>query len=183
MTCIIAKIHDKKVHMIADRMGSDGFLKENYPLVKKIFKNGDFIIGCTTSFRMIQILQHTWEAPKKSLDISDDKYIYKIITESIMAAFKAADFGHKKDAHYQGGNFLMGWKGRLFEVQDDMSILEYQNFSSVGCGEYHAYAAMETLNLTGMLQDEPEKFLATALKVAAHCTTGVSEDYDYIAEL
>lgn len=182
MTCIIAKIHGGKVHMMADRMGSNGFTKESYPLIKKVFKNGDFLLGCTTSFRMIQLLHYSWEPPKMSLDLSDDTYIFKNVVNSIMKCFKDNEFGHKKDVEFEAGNFLLGWKGRLFEVQPNMSLLESGDFASVGSGSYHAVASMSTLSQLGQLANDVEGCMALALRVAARRTTSVSEEYDYLVE-
>ena len=35
--------------------------------MKKVFKNGDFVIGCTSSFRMIQLLRFSFK-PRKVYD-------------------------------------------------------------------------------------------------------------------
>lgn len=180
MTCILAKIHDGKVHMIGDKMGSNGFNHQVYGKISKVFKNGDFVIGYTTSFRMGQLLQYYWTPPTKSADDTDDVYIFNRVATSIMKCFKDNDFGHKDGLKWEGGNFILGWNGRLFEVQGEMSLLEYEEFTSVGCGEYHAVAAMETLKQTKQFEKNPEKFLATALSVAANCVVGVSHEYDYV---
>lgn len=182
MTCIVAKIYNGKVHMAADILGSNGFTKKEYPLIKKLFKNGDFIIGGTTSFRMLQLLQHYWVPPKKSLDDSDDKYIFKIVTDSLIKLFKDNDFGRKNNVDYEAGNFLVGWKGRLFEMQPDTSLLEHQDFAAVGCGVHHATAAMKTMDILGQLHEAPESYLSLAIRVAHEHTTGVSLAYDYLSE-
>lgn len=168
--------------MAADILGSDGFTKKEYPLIKKLFKNGDFIIGGTTSFRMLQLLQYSWAPPKKSLDDSDAKYIFKVVTDSLIKLFKDNDFGRKHNIDYEAGNFLIGWKGRLFEMQPDTSLLEHQGFAAVGCGVHHATAAMKTMDILNNLQDNPEAYLSTAIRVAHEHTTGVSLTYDYLTE-
>lgn len=181
MTCIIAKVHEGKVHMIGDREGSNGFIKHQYDLTPKVFKNGEFIIGYTTSFRMGQILQYSWTPPTKSLDDSDDKYIYKVVVDSIKKCFDDNSYGHKPKDEFIGGNFLLGWKGRLFEVQENLSVMEFAGFASVGCGCYHALASMKTLEVIGY-KLEVEEQLATALLVAADSVSGVSKEYTYICE-
>lgn len=182
MTCIIATINNGKVHMLGDRLGSNGFTKEIYLKNDKVFKVEDFIIGYTTSFRMGQILQYSWQPPKHSKDDSDDEYFYKHVISSLKKTFAANDFGHKDKTEFNGGNFLIGWKGRIFEIQDNLSALEYSNHASVGSGCYHAVAAMQAMKNFNILADDPESLMKNALHIAADCTTGVSKEYNYISE-
>ena len=182
MTCILATISKGKVHMIGDMCGSNGFTHKNYTKNVKVFKNGDFLVGYTTCYRMGQILEYSWETPTKSLDYSDDVYLYKHVVNSLKTAFDTNSFGHKKGKSFSGGNFLLGWKGRILEVQDNLSILEHEYFASVGCGEYFANASMATQMELGVNEDNPELFLSTALKVTSGLVTGVSSAYSYIQE-
>ena len=183
MTCILATIHNNKVHMIGDMCGSNGFTHKNYTKNVKVFTNKDFLVGYTTCYRMGQILQYSWEPPVKSLDYSDDVYIYKHIVNSLKAVFEANGFGCKNGISFSGGNFLLGWKGRIFEMQDNISILEHEQFASVGCGEYFAEASMATQTELDINLDDPEKFLSTALRVTSGLVTGVSSEYNYIEEV
>ena len=183
MTCIVAKIHEGKVHMIGDCMGSDGFQKHIFSKTPKVFGVGDFIIGYTTSFRMGQILQYSWEPPQRlQSDDNDDLYIYKHVVNSIKKCFEDNAYGFKDKSEFEAGNFLIGWHGRLFEMQNNMSLMEIDKFASVGCGCYHALAAMKTLDWTEQFTDNPEEFLRVALLVASDSVTGVSEEYNYVYE-
>lgn len=183
MTCIIGMVQNNKVSMIGDKEGSDGFTKNIFSKTPKVFHVGDFILGYTTSFRMGQILQYSWTPPKKSLDDNDDYYIYKIVVDSIKKCFEDNGFGHKPKAELETGNFLIGWNGRLFEMQSNLSLMEHSEFASVGCGCYHATAAMKTMKLLGFMEDEyPEVIMQKALLVAANSVTGVSEEYDFVEE-
>lgn len=64
MTCITAMVKGDHVWMAGDLMGSNGFTKKIYP-DSKVFVNGEFIIGYTSSFRMGQLLQYNWEQPPR----------------------------------------------------------------------------------------------------------------------
>jgi hypothetical protein len=131
---------------------------------------------------MGQILEYSWEPPTKSLDYTDDVYLYKHVVTSLKEVFERNGFGHKEGITFSGGNFLLGWKGRILEVQDELSILEYEHFASVGCGVYFANASMSTQMELGVNEDNPELFLSTALKVTSGLVTGVSSTYSYIQE-
>ena len=63
MTCIVGCIHNGKVFLAGDQLGSNGYYKENHEKLTKVFKVGEFLIGYTTSFRMGQILQYSWTPP------------------------------------------------------------------------------------------------------------------------
>lgn len=183
MTCIIAKVHYGKVHMIGDCMGSDGFIKNIYTKTSKVFNVGDFIIGYTSSFRMGQILQYSWIPPVRVIgDEDDDRYLFKSVIDSIKQCFENNGFGSKDSDTFKAGNFLIGWHGRLFEMQANMSLMEVEDFASVGSGCYHAIAAMKTMQHLDVFQDDPLKFLETALTVASSSVEGVSEEYTYVYE-
>lgn len=181
MTCIIAITEKDKVHMVGDLCGSNGFQHKNYTKNVKIFKNGEFLIGHTDTYRLGQILQYSWCPPKKSADYDEDVYIYKHIVDSLKKTLDENSYGKKDGVCFIGGNFLIGYKGRIFEVQSDMSILEHEKFASVGCGEYMAESSLATLLHTGSKLN-PEKMLATALLITSSLVTGVSSEYTYLSE-
>ena len=132
MTCIIAYKNKKgNVVLAGDKMGSNGY---THSTIKepKVFKKGDFMLGYTTSFRMGQILHHLWNPPQRKVDQNHCNYIYTDVIPSFIKIFDDNKFG--KDASY--GFFIMIFEGRIYEVQENMSILERErNVVSVGCGE------------------------------------------------
>lgn len=182
MTCIIACKHKGKVHMLGDLMGSDGFTKQVHTKLTKVFNVGNFVLGYTTSFRMGQILQYNWTPPEQGKDTGDNSYIFRDVVKSLKNCFDENFYGHKDSKEFQSGEFLIGWKGRIFKMQNNLSLLEMEDFASVGCGEYHALAAMKTMQLHDLYKDEPEKFLKTALLIAEDCVSGVSAEYTYVVE-
>lgn len=65
MTCIVGMLNPKGGNVIiggdsAAVSGIDVQLEKQ----PKVFRNGDFIFGCTTSFRMIQLLKFQFEPPR-----------------------------------------------------------------------------------------------------------------------
>jgi hypothetical protein len=182
MTCIIACKHEGKIHMIGDIMGSDGFVKDKFNLLSKVFKCGDFLIGYTSSFRMGQILQYNWSAPEQGSGTDDDTYIFRDVVRSFKTCFDNNFYGQKDSTEFQAGEFLVGWKGRLFKMQNNLSLLELNEFGSAGCGEYHAIASMKTQQMFGINADDPLGFLESALSIAEDSVSGVSAEYTYIKE-
>lgn len=183
MTCIIATVFEGKVHMVGDCMGSNGFIKNVNTKTSKVFSVGDFIIGYTTSFRMGQILQYSWNPPTRLVnDTDDDIYLYKYVVDSIKKCFEDNGFGNKSKQEFEGGNFLIGWKGRLFEMQENMSLMEVEDFASVGAGCYHAIASMKTMRHFNHFENQPLQFLEVAMGIAADSVEGVSAEYTYVYE-
>jgi ATP-dependent protease HslVU (ClpYQ) peptidase subunit len=180
MTCIIAWIDKDKGAIVAgDRRGSDGWTGSKYK-APKVFKNNDFIMGYTTSFRMGQLLEHTWEPPKRMENETDQHYVYVTVVNSFRELFNKNGFGNKDNGEETGGNFIMAYKGKLYEVQPDYSIIEDENdILSVGCGENIAFGT-----LAAILQYEKDykKVLTKTYEIVSHYSEAVSKEFDYITE-
>lgn len=173
MTCISAVVKNGHVYMAGDLMGSNGFTKKVYPDTK-VFKNGDFLIGYTSSFRMGQILQYNWSQPPRLEGVTDREYLQIDVIESMRECFNNYGFGEFKDGEHQGGTFLIGYKGELYEMQSNFSILKNESFAAVGSGQYHAEAAL--LLLTQDPDFDPKDVLTASIYAASYFTTSVSED-------
>lgn len=181
MTCIIAykEPSSGKVWLGGDKLGSDGYTKI---IVKdpKVFQNGEFYFGYTTSFYMGQILKYHWTRPTRSMhQDSDNEYIYKDVMNSLKKVFKDNEFGKSKDVHEPDfGNFIMVYKDRIFEVQPNMSLLECEDFIAVGCGAQTAHGVMDAL--INNTNHEPEKLIVETMKSVSRFMCGVSAECDVI---
>lgn len=177
MTCIVALVSDGKVYMAGDKMASNGFTGQEYDK-SKVFINNGFIFGYTSSFRMGQLLEYQWKPPARSEGVSDDEYLYKDVVGSFIRLFQDNHFGHKCGTEAETGEFLFGWKGRLFRHQECHSLLEYKSFASVGSGSYHASAALSVLlNLAPEWNEE--RLLMEAITTASMFIPSVSGSYTY----
>lgn len=182
MTCIVGFVEKKRVYMAGDHMGSDGYSDLHYNN-QKVFINGDFIIGYCGSFRMGQILQYDWVQPKRPKTMNNDlQYIVKLVVPSIMKAFDCKGFlqtAHSSDEAGQklGGNFLLGYKGKLYHVQADFSVLEdTRGYDAVGCGLDFAKGALYWLSKDDSLS--PADKLRKALEATEEHSTPVRVDWD-----
>jgi hypothetical protein len=162
--------------MAGDKLGSNGHTK-TISQRPKIFKNEDFLIGYTTSFRMGQLLEFTWSPPEKRLSQTEDNYIYTTVIDSIKNTLTSDGFA-KED---KGGEFLFGYKGKLYHMQSDFAIFEIEDYTACGCGADMAKATIYTLDNVTLAEDlSVEGQLALAIESAASTMTGVSVDYDYL---
>ena len=161
MTCIVGVVSKGKIYMGGDSCGSSPYSWQTVGN-PKVFKVQDFIIGCTTSFRMIDLLAYNLNIRRSHPDDSDDKFMRTTFIEGVRDCLKHGGFA-KKDTPEKGGNFLVGYNGRLYEVQDDFSVLNSPEWGcSVGSGEDAARGSLYTTQN----DKDPKKRVLTALKAA-----------------
>lgn len=144
MTCIVGIVDKKKNNVV---MGADSAGVGNYNITirkdPKIFYNEDFLIGCTSSFRMIQLLRFSFKPPligKKDIY----EYMCTDFVDAVRECFKDGGFMQKqKMGDDSGGSFLVGYKDRLFQIEDDFQVAESLiGFDACGCGQEYALGAL-----------------------------------------
>lgn len=136
MTCIVGCINRRDGNVIigGDTAASNGEFIEGR-LDTKVFKRGDFIFGCTTSFRMIQILRFNLKIPE-----IDGKEIYEYMCtdfiESVRKCFEEFGFIERSlSSGDRGGTFLVGYKNKLFKIEGDFQVgVVMDEYTAVGSG-------------------------------------------------
>ena len=170
MTCIVGLIDKKTVYMGADSAGV-GNLNLRVRKDLKVFKNGKFLMGCTTSFRMIQLLKYQFIPPKHPPSLNTDKYMVTKFIDAVRKCFKNGGFAKSENDEEKGGTWLVGYKGRLFRIEDDYQVAEnIFPFDSCGCGENYAMGSLYSTN--GRIKD-PQKRIILALEAAQEFSAGV----------
>ena len=167
MTCIVGLIHNKDVYIGGDSAASGG---QNIRIRKdnKVFKNGNILYGFTTSFRMGQILAYQFDTPKRPPKESIRDYIYGLYIEAVRGCLKDHGYAKVESNVEQGGNFIIGYEGLLFEIQDDFHVAEYHEpYTAIGAGESYALGALRILNTSEM---NPKQIITKSLEVATHFT-------------
>ena len=170
MTCVVGLLDKGDVWMGADSAGVAGRL-----VVKrddsKVFRNGPFLMGFTTSFRMGQLLRYSFEPPKHESGIPDHKFMCTTFTDAVRKCFKDGGYAKKNDEVESAGCFLVGYHGKLFEVESDYQVgISHDDFAAVGCGDELAMASLTSTDNTKM---PPKARVRLALKVAEKYSTGV----------
>lgn len=161
MTCIVGIGDRDKVFIGADSAAG------NYSIVtkmagSKVFTNGPFIVGYTTSFRFGNLLEHSWTPPEHPKGDSDHKYLCTTVVDSIRACLKAGGYAEKNNEVETGGACLIGYRGRLYKLQSDYSVLREEPFGAVGSGDSYALGAMHAA------RGKVESRLRSGLKAAAN---------------
>ncbi len=169
MTCIVGVVHKNKIYMGGDSCGSSAssWSQVGNP---KVFQVKDFLIGCTSSFRMIDLLTHELDVGRDHPEDSDDKFMRTTFIEGIRSCLKKGGFARSQGGVETGGNFLVGYNGKLYEVQGDYSILNCPEWGqSVGSGEGPARGSL----WTSRKEKDAKKRVITALESAEAVVPGV----------
>ena len=162
MTCIVGVTNKGKVYMGGDSCGSSSASQQTVGN-PKVFKVQDFLIGCTSSFRMIDLLTHNLSVGRDHPEDSDDLFMRTTFIEGVRNCLKKGGFARVSAGVESGGNFLVGYHGKLYEVQGDYSILNSEDWGNcVGSGEG---PARESLWTTRKGKD-PKVRVRTALEAA-----------------
>jgi len=179
-TCIVGLVHEGVVYIGGDSLGSGGGSGTIYNN-RKVFhisENKDIIVGYTSSFRMGQLIQYSsdlFSGDDLALNRIDEKYLITTFIPNLQKLLKSGGYQEESNNVVTGGNFLIGYKDRLFEVQSDYSILEPEcAYACCGCGERFALGSLYS---TQNLIKDPIERIKLALEAAANFSTGVSDPF------
>ncbi len=174
MTCIIGVVEKNKVYIGADSAGVAG-LDIVTRKDSKVFLNGEFLIGYTTSFRMGQILRYSFNPPKPREGVSPYRYMCTEFIDTLISSLKEKGFAKVDNNEIRGGNFLVGYRGSLFEIASDFQVGEVlKNYVSVGCGCSYALGSMYS---TEKSSKDPKSRIVIALEAAQEFSAGVREPF------
>lgn len=174
MTCIVGYTDGMYVYIGGDSAGLSGW-ELTARKDPKVFCVGEFVMGFTTSFRMGQILCHSFNPP----EIPDGSDIYRYMTtefvDEIRRVMREKGFAERHHEAEKGGQFLVGVRGRLFRVDSDFQVGEtVHGFDAVGCGGSLAIGAMAAMLLEIMIWEvTPRDIIRKALQIAERFNGGV----------
>jgi ATP-dependent protease HslVU (ClpYQ) peptidase subunit len=177
MTCIVAIEHQGQVIMGGDSASSDGW-RLSQVRRPKVFVRDDLIFGYTSSFRMGDLLQyslaipiHEWVGEGETL-YDDDEYICKRLIPDVRECLSKGGFTKIEHSKEEGGTFLVGYHGRIYEVSDDFGVTTpVAGFTAVGSGYLVALGSLYTSSHYG--DWSPMNRVGDALDAAAAFTGSV----------
>jgi ATP-dependent protease HslVU (ClpYQ) peptidase subunit len=174
MTCIVGTVEDGKVFIGGDSAGVGGY-SLTVRADRKVFKNGDFVLGFTSSFRMGQLLHHAFTPPKRHPDTDIDKFMVTDFVNGVRDCLKTGGYAERSNEVETGGIFLVGYAGRLFRIDSDYQVGESADgYDAAGCGEDIARGALYA-NPSG----KPLDRLKIALEAAERFSAGVRGPYHF----
>jgi ATP-dependent protease HslVU (ClpYQ) peptidase subunit len=168
MTCIVGFVEGNRVWMGGDSAGVAG-LDLTVRADTKIFRNGEMLFGFTTSFRMGQLLRYSLAIPEHDDRVPVEKWMATTFVNAVRECLKVNGWAQKEKEQESGGNFLVGYKGELFEVWSDYQVARpVDGFAAVGCGAQIAHGALfATSHIRG------KKRALIALSAAERFSAGV----------
>lgn len=136
MTCIVGLVDNGTVYIGGDSAGvNTDNLSMSVRADRKVFRNGPFIMGFTSSFRMGQLLAHALKPPKRRPGEDVYKYMVTRWIDAVRKCLTAGGSVEFENGAEKGGTFLVGYEGRLFLVDEDYQIGEAADgFDACGSG-------------------------------------------------
>lgn len=173
MTCIVGIIDKEKGKVIigGDSQASNGSHK--YPRIDpKVFKNGKFIIGCSGSFRLINIVKHVFTPPEVDESSSLMGYmVSKFVTQLRVLLKENGALITENGEDSLSGDIMVGYNDRLFTIDCDFNVGESRyGFDAIGCGYISALAVMHALSSSTLT---PHSKIAEALTISEKMDLGV----------
>jgi ATP-dependent protease HslVU (ClpYQ) peptidase subunit len=167
MSCVIGIVKGKKVWLGAESCASTGDGERRYTKLKKIFKNGPYLIGFVGNVRPGQVVMPNWKPPKDIKDFPD-----ALIEQFTIKGCIGTD--SEDQTIIQGTNFLIAFKNRLYEILIDFQMNEIGTYSAIGSGSDFATGSLHT---TSSMKFTPEKRITLALDAAVHHSTSCDGPY------
>jgi len=168
MTCVIGLVEKARVYIGVDSAAVSGWTRRETS-VRKVFRRGPFLVGYTTSFRMGQLLEHQLKVPKQASGAADMAYMVNQFIEAARKLLKERGFSKVEANNESGGQFLVGYRGRLYSIESDFQVGEMsEGFDAVGSGSEFALGAMKALERL-----PPGRRIRRSLEIAAHFNMGV----------
>jgi len=176
MTAIAGLVEDGVVYLGGDSSAVAGWSLD-LRCEPKVFRRGEFVFGFTTSFRFGQLLKYALKLPglKKGQDV-----VEFLVVDLMDCLRKCLGEREWKDcSKEEGGEFLLGFRGRLFEVDADFQVGEpLSGVAGVGCGGELCRASLLTSLGFGWA---PEDRVRRALEVAERLNMGVRGPFHVVS--
>jgi ATP-dependent protease HslVU (ClpYQ) peptidase subunit len=171
MSTVVAIVENKKVYMGADSLASTEEGDVRPIKCTKIFRNGPYLIGFIGSVRGGQILYPEFFKPPKKISEMPDAIIAQSEEKGCLIISEQSTKLH-------ACNYLIGFKGKLYEILVDFQMTEIESYTSVGSGSYYAFGSLHT---TESMKDDftPPMRMELALEAAEAFSTGTRRPFYY----
>lgn len=176
MTCIIGLVEDGRVYMVSDSAASGGNTSRRIA-GSKIAKHGDFLVGASGSTVTLDVIS---ELPSFHVEEGDDiRKLVFLFSNMLREKLKELDLTIDYESATSLPSFshvIVGVAGRLFTIQHDFSIIEYNEpFASIGsCDEI----VLGAISVTPRI--EPIQRLTLIMDVCSRYAMGVSGPYHFL---
>jgi ATP-dependent protease HslVU (ClpYQ) peptidase subunit len=174
VTCIVGLVHQGTVWLGGDSAAVEG---TDYTVRRdlKVFQKDQMLFGFTSSFRMGQLIQTSLVIPEHSINVDDFTYLTSTFMDAVLTCFQEKAFAKIDDNVATGGTFLIGYRGGLYEVNDDYQVgIPTLPYEACGCGAQYAKGALKILETVKL---SPRSKVIKALEASAAFCCGVQPPY------
>lgn len=178
MTTIVGIVRDGIVTIGADSAGSNGEMT-TIRKDRKLFRKGEMVIGYTSSYRMGQLLQYHLSIPFHHKGVDDMEYMVTEFVPAVRACLSEGGWAKKESEQEEGGTFLVGYRGHLYEIDSDYQVEESADEYNACGGGY--IAALGALNVATQAYKDTGHILGAALRTAAKITNDTRPPFHYEA--
>ena len=175
MTCIVGVKSDKGLYIGGDSAISCDNLVQIIT-DPKVWRKGQFVMGFAGSLRVGQIIKYKMKIPPINKR-KPTEYMVTGFVDAMRKYLKLAGAAREdKKEEEQENQFLIGFKGHLFEIDEAYGVCEINDeFVSIGSGTEYALGSLYvTKNL------DPKKRILKALETAAHFCEGVQPPFHIV---
>lgn len=166
MTCIVGMIDGPRVWMGADSIEANGAMHADVRVDPKVFRVGPYLLGCSGSWRAIQILRYQFH-PVTPRGASLHEFLCTEFLALMNDKLRARGFVPDSTGALPCGDILVGVDGQLFTIYGAAQVaMNPHGFAAVGCGAQVAKGALYGLTDVDC-QRPPAKRLEIALRAAA----------------
>lgn len=171
MTCIVGVADGQKVTIGGDSAAGGNGWDVQRRRDPKVFRNGPYLIGYTSSFRMGQLLRYRLDPPEPEQPLH--RSLATDFVDAVRDCLEEGGWRKVEDEREEGGRFLVGVQGRLFKVDPDFHVADpLGQQHAVGCGRRYALGALHALR-----GKDAETKVRTALQAAADNSGGVRRPF------
>jgi ATP-dependent protease HslVU (ClpYQ) peptidase subunit len=178
VTCIVGVQTPAGVVIGGDSAGLSGWVR-THRADPKVFANGSYLVGFTTSYRMGQVIRYA-DLPKPLDRCGDEleRFLTTEFVDGVRAALKDAGWAKKDNEREDAGTFLLGVNGRLFKVSDDYQVgWTRDGYDACGSGWEVALGALHATRTS-----RPATRVRKALEAAAHHSGSVHGPFTVLSE-
>ena len=186
MTCIVGLVERKTVYIGGDSAGTSNWFDQTRVKHPKVFVSQADIddmpvaIGYSGVFRDGQIVEHCMRPP--FFPTGSNAYAWMVrefvphLRDTLRAEGAIPD--NKAAASTMNTSFIVGFEGRIFEVQSDFSVLESrEGATAIGMGANIALGALFTTNAK---RAPAEERIRAALRASAKQNVSVAPPFHVV---
>jgi len=173
MTCIVGLKTEKGIYI-----GGDSAIASDENLIQtmadpKVWKKGQFIFGYAGTLRVGQVIKYNLKIPPVN-NREPTEYMVTAFVDAMRKILKkagAAREEHKEEE--QSNQFLVGFRGHLFEIDSVYSVCEIADeFVSIGSGTEYALGSLHTTK-----DLDPDYRIQKALEASSHFSSWVAPPF------